>query len=88
MLPALYHTDAVRGAAFNKDESQILTWSNDKTARLWNVDVDSDFPPEYVETRVQAAGVTFDLKSRQPDKWRDVRAKDEHIREALEGHSK
>ena len=26
----------MRGAAFNGDESRILTWSEDGTARLWD----------------------------------------------------
>ena len=27
---------SVYGAVFNRDESRILTWSDDKTARLWD----------------------------------------------------
>jgi conflict system STAND superfamily ATPase/WD40 domain-containing protein len=30
------HQDTVRGALFNHDESRILTWSSDRTARLWD----------------------------------------------------
>ncbi len=30
------HNRSVEGALFNKDESLILTWSGDETARLWN----------------------------------------------------
>ena len=30
------HEDAVNGAQFNADESRILTWSEDGTARLWD----------------------------------------------------
>ena len=26
----------MNGAVFNRDESRILTWSDDKTARLWD----------------------------------------------------
>ena len=32
----LPHRSCVVGAVFNRDESRILTWSKDKTARLWN----------------------------------------------------
>ena len=32
----LQHEDSVLGAVFNRDESRILTWSADKTARLWD----------------------------------------------------
>nr|VFJ75537.1 MAG: hypothetical protein BECKFW1821C_GA0114237_107916 [Candidatus Kentron sp. FW] len=31
----LGHDGSILGAAFSKDESRILTWSEDKTARLW-----------------------------------------------------
>lgn len=31
------HGGPVSGALFSADESRILTWSDDKTARLWNV---------------------------------------------------
>ena len=30
------HEDIVRGAVFSRDEKRILTFSNDKTARLWD----------------------------------------------------
>jgi WD40 repeat protein len=36
-IPALRHGHAVLGAAFNGDESRILTWSDDGTARLWDI---------------------------------------------------
>jgi hypothetical protein len=29
------HDDRVSGAVFSKDESRILSWSDDKTLRLW-----------------------------------------------------
>ena len=35
-IPALRHEQAVLGAAFSRDESRILTWSEDGTARLWD----------------------------------------------------
>ena len=31
------HEESVNGAVFNRDESRILTWSEDGTARLWAV---------------------------------------------------
>nr|VFJ71449.1 MAG: hypothetical protein BECKFW1821B_GA0114236_12221 [Candidatus Kentron sp. FW] len=34
----LGHDHVVRGAAFSKDETRILTWSRDKTARLWRAE--------------------------------------------------
>jgi WD40 repeat protein len=33
---ALTHDREVRGAVFSRDESRILTWSYDRTARLWD----------------------------------------------------
>ena len=30
------HDDSVSGAVFNQDETRILTWSDDGTARLWD----------------------------------------------------
>ena len=35
-MPPLRHEGTVWGAAFNRDESRILTWSDDSTARLWD----------------------------------------------------
>jgi WD40 repeat protein len=36
ILPSMRHEGGVQGAVFNADESRILTWSEDGTARLWN----------------------------------------------------
>jgi WD40 repeat protein len=35
-LRGFSHADLVNGAVFNRDESQLLTWSSDGTARLWD----------------------------------------------------
>jgi len=35
-----------RGAVFNHDESRILTWSGDGTARLWDIRLDENIPPD------------------------------------------
>ena len=34
-----------RGAVFSKDETRILTWSDDKTARLWNAATGAQIGP-------------------------------------------
>jgi WD40 repeat protein len=34
--PAMRHEDAVNGAVLTKDEGRILSWSDDKTLRLWD----------------------------------------------------
>jgi hypothetical protein len=36
-LATLHHDAEVGGAAWNGDETRILTWSDDNTARLWDV---------------------------------------------------
>ena len=36
MAPLRHEFFPVLGAAFNGDESRILTWSRDNTARLWD----------------------------------------------------
>ena len=36
-MRTLAHDGPVRGYAFSRDESRVLTWSDDKTARLWDV---------------------------------------------------
>ena len=41
----LAHDDSVWGAAWNGDESRILTWSGDGTARVW--DGESETPPAH-----------------------------------------
>jgi WD40 repeat protein len=32
------HTDAVRGAVFSGDGRSVVTWGDDRTARLWSID--------------------------------------------------
>jgi hypothetical protein len=36
LIPPLRHEGKVRGATFNAEETRILTWSGDHTARLWD----------------------------------------------------
>ena len=36
LTPLLKHEDWFRGAQFSRDQSRILTWSQDGTARLWD----------------------------------------------------
>ena len=35
--PAMKHDDSVFGARLTKDETRILSWSDDHTLRLWDV---------------------------------------------------
>ncbi|OQX08789.1 MAG: hypothetical protein BWK80_47710, partial [Desulfobacteraceae bacterium IS3] len=46
---------SVRGAVFDKNESRILTWSYDGTARVWDIGADYDFPPEHFPLLVEVA---------------------------------
>ena len=34
--PAMKHEEWVNGALFSRDESRILSWSDDRTLRLWD----------------------------------------------------
>lgn len=55
------HDGNVYGAMFNKDETQVLTWSEDKTARLWDIGVDYDFPVDLLRLQIAAlTGTEFD----------------------------
>ena len=34
--PAMRHDDSVSGTLFSRDDRRILSWSTDRTLRLWN----------------------------------------------------
>ena len=77
--PALQHQWPVYGAQFNRDESRILTWSEGGTAHVWPLNVDFDFPAQYVELWMSAMTgseldlVTQEVKTLGPDRWREIR---------------
>ena len=52
------HDGDVNGALFNHDETRILSWSDDKTVRLWNIAADYDFPNEHLPLLVNVMTVT------------------------------
>ena len=85
MGPALQHQSSVRGAQFRRDESRILTWSYDNTARLWDLNADLDFPAEYLQLWLQAVTateydfVTRQIKTMEPARWNAVRQHYEQI---------
>jgi len=57
----LKHNGSVYGTAFNDDETRILTWSADGTARLWDATIDEDFPKQHLSLLVSVAtGTTMD----------------------------
>ncbi|MBN1349527.1 hypothetical protein JXJ21_08970, partial [candidate division KSB1 bacterium] len=47
------HERSVNGAAFNGDESRILTYSSDGTARLWDISIDLKFPDSQLRLMVE-----------------------------------
>jgi len=47
------HDDMVLGAAFNGDESRILTWSRDGTARLWDISINESQSNEELRCQLQ-----------------------------------
>ena len=50
---SLVHDGPVQGSLFNEDHSRVLTWSDDKTAKLWDVT-----KGELLQTFQHDAGVT------------------------------
>ena len=44
---------------FSKDESRVLTWSGDGTARLWAIGTGSKEPLQTLGTRVAVYGAVF-----------------------------
>ena len=38
LLLTTQHGDNVHGAVWNADESQLLTWSSDGTAKIWDTE--------------------------------------------------
>jgi hypothetical protein len=86
--PTLKHEGPVNGAVFNKDESRILTWSGDNTARLWEMNIDLDFPRQDIKLWTQAVtGTELNIDSRQPtnielDRWHRIQAEYKRLAEA------
>jgi WD40 repeat protein len=83
--PALQHKERVNGALFSHDESRILTWSGDGTARIWPINIDLDFPTDYLSLWLGAmTGNQFDLNTRKeeplsPAVWREIRSQYEKV---------
>jgi hypothetical protein len=79
------HNGGVKGAVFNRDESRILTWSDDGTARVWPLNVDFDFPADAVERWVETiTGFEYDFvvqqaKGLDSPRWRSIRQQYEKI---------
>jgi WD40 repeat protein len=69
MIPPLRHEGGVRGAAFSRDGSRILTWSDDKTARLWDAATASEILQLRHESHV--FGATFSRDESRILTWSD-----------------
>jgi len=54
----LQHQGSVWGAQFSRDESRILTWSSDNTARVWQISGDVDFPKDKTVLQIEALNGT------------------------------
>lgn len=85
VLPMIHEGDI--SAAFSQDERSILTWDWDKTARLWDISVDYDFPQKHLLLLVEVVtGTTMDdlgnVTALSPEAWQQKRV--EYIERAEE----
>ncbi|RWX43104.1 WD40 repeat, partial [Candidatus Electrothrix aarhusensis] len=90
----MLHDAEVKGAQFNSDETKILTWSDDGTARLWNINVDYDFPPEHLSLFVEVATGTMmddfgNIRVLTAQEWkkrkaRYIRINEEHVNDTCQ----
>ena len=75
----MVHKDEVNGATFNADETQILTWSKDGTAKVWDIGVDWDYPIDKIKLQVWALTgtrlntTTMEIEVIEPDEWRKTK---------------
>lgn len=70
------HEAPVLGAVFSDDDTRVLTWGADGSARLWNLSYDSDFPARHLKLLVEvASGTTIDsygnLISLSREEWQE-----------------
>ena len=74
---------------FNRDESLVLTWSYDETARLWHIpQPDFDFPQDHLRLLVEVVtGTVMDdvgnTSTLHPEEWINRK---EQYREIAEQH--
>nr|VFK54780.1 MAG: hypothetical protein BECKTUN1418F_GA0071002_10556 [Candidatus Kentron sp. TUN]VFK59188.1 MAG: hypothetical protein BECKTUN1418E_GA0071001_10526 [Candidatus Kentron sp. TUN] len=72
---------------FSADESRILTWSDDGTARLWDFGVDYDFPVAHLPLQVEVmTGTAMNdfgaVRTLRAEEWKRKRQLYERIAEA------
>jgi hypothetical protein len=82
------HEGSVSKAKFNADETRILTYGHDGTARLWDIGVDYDYPIDKIKLQVWALTgtkfntTTMEIEFIDPDEWRKI--KKEYMEFAVE----
>jgi WD40 repeat protein len=59
VIKTFRHAATVRGALFNRDESLLITWSDDRTARLWDNDPEKSQPLQTFSHSAAVAGMVF-----------------------------
>ena len=73
------HEGGVIKTKFNADETKILTYSEDGTARMWDIGVDWDYPIDKIKLQVMAlTGTrlntnTMEIEFIEPDEWRKIK---------------
>ncbi|MEM9377545.1 MAG: TIR domain-containing protein [Pseudomonadota bacterium] len=80
-----HHDGDVRGAAFSKDETRILSWSDDDTVRLWDVEFatrtpsDTDYLANVCARKLR--GAPLDTGKINPTTGQPIRKSPRHIDE-------
>jgi WD40 repeat protein len=62
------------GATFTQDERRILSWGDDGTVRLWDIQGDFDFPRDHIRLLVEVVTGTVmndvgNVSALHPEEW-------------------
>ena len=73
-IQPMKHEDGVRGAIFSHNGSLILSWSWDHMTRLWDINVDYDFPKGYLSLLLEMVTGTVmeglgNIAVLSPEEW-------------------
>jgi hypothetical protein len=87
------HERSVSGAVFSEDESRILTWSEDGTARVRRLRWFDGWPSEHVALHVEVRTGTRlndvgEVEVIPPDEWREMKRKYDEIERQLSAKAK
>jgi WD40 repeat protein len=79
------HEGVVYDAVFNGDESRVVTWSEDGTARLWDLSLDETIPlsQRRLELEVRTATTLDESGHVHPlpyEQWNDKRQQLDRLR--------